>query len=910
MATPTIPNGETQFFPILYEGTGGGQRVGKFVPFTDSGTIANSCIFNDADNAYLSRTNDAGDRDTFTISVWVKRCTLGAVQHIFDTYDGSSSNDGYIRFNADNTISLRLGSPSNMLYTTNQTFEGTSKWYHIMLSVNTNDSTAGDRAKLYVDGDRITSFSTQTNAGSGDNTQFNYSSATFSIGSTTNGSYDLDGYLAEFNQVDGQALLPASFGETDTSTGRWVPSTVKPYPTTTTSIAVTVVSSGGNKYALDGVTQGTVTLIEGATYKFDQSDSSNSGHPLRFSTTSDGTHNSGTEFTSGVTTAGTPGSSGAYTEITVPTGTATLYYYCSSHSGMGGQANTQNQYGDNGFRLKFQDSSSLGDDTSGNTNDFTATNLASTDQTTDSPTQNFNTFGSFASGTSASEGNLTISTGTTNGDTQCVGQAGFGVATGKWYWEAKITTVGAGLYGWKDDANAGGSQAVNTSSNGTHSTNNSAGMLSTGSSGSFSSGSWFIDGGYGDEVNYTTVSTNDVLMFAIDLDTGKGYCGKNGTWFNSANPANGTGEIGGCHFSNGINKFYPMARRLDSNSVAEYNFGQRSFAHTPPTGFSALQQDNMPETAKGIAGLTWIKDRDATKNHNLFDSNRGKQKELRSNSTDEEFTNADTLQKFLKGGFSIEDGTSVNNSGDSFVSWNWVANGGTTSSNSDGNVTCTLQVNDTAKFSIQTWTNTGAGTKTIGHGLGVKPGFIIQKRLDTTSNWFTYHHSLSGNGDYLHLNNTDAQQNGSDFANTEPTSSVFSSNASGSDSATFVSYCFAEVDGFSKFGKYTGNGNADGTYVYTGFRPAWIMVKEIGTSSYDWQIWDTKRSPINPSTNQALFPNGTTAEGGTSTLDILSNGWKWRSNAAWLNNSGNTYIYMAFAEHPFVGDGTNPVTAR
>jgi hypothetical protein len=166
MPTPTIPNGEEYFFPIIYEGNGAGQRVGKFVPFTDNGTIANSVIFNDDDNAYLSRTNDAGDRDTFTISVWVKRCTLGAVQHIFDTYDGSSSNDGYIRFNADNTISTRIGTPSNHLYTTNRTFEDTSKWYHIMLSVNTGDSTAADRVKLYVDGDRITSFSTQTNAGS------------------------------------------------------------------------------------------------------------------------------------------------------------------------------------------------------------------------------------------------------------------------------------------------------------------------------------------------------------------------------------------------------------------------------------------------------------------------------------------------------------------------------------------------------------------------------------------------------------------------------------------------------------------------------------------------------------------------------------------------------------------------
>ena len=119
---------------------------------------------------------------------------------------------------------------------------------------------------------------------------------------------------------------------------------------------------------------------------------------------------------------------------------------------------------------------------------------------------------------------------------------------------------------------------------------------------------------YDTEINYTTVSTNDVLMFAIDLDNGKGYCGKNGTFFNSADPANGTGSIGGCHRANGINKFYPWANRLDTASVGEFNFGQRSFAYTPPTGFLPLQQDNLPETAKGVSGLVWIKNRDASSN--------------------------------------------------------------------------------------------------------------------------------------------------------------------------------------------------------------------------------------------------------------------------------------------------------
>jgi hypothetical protein len=272
---------------------------------------------------------------------------------------------------------------------TNMTFKDSSKWYHCVWAIDVSQSTATDRSKVYIDGQRITSWSSDNNpaqntdvVGLADGTTQRIGCGAHFVGQI------FDGYLAEFNYIDNQTLLPASFGITDTSTGRWIPKTVEPFPTTTTDIAVTVVSSGGNKYALDGVTQGTVTLIEGATYKFDQSDSSNSGHPLRFSTTSDGTHGGGSEFTSGVTTSGTPGSSGAYTEITVPTGTATLYYYCTNHSGMGGTANTQDQYGSNGFRLQFQDSSALGDDTSGNTNDFTSSGLTASDQRTDTPTNN------------------------------------------------------------------------------------------------------------------------------------------------------------------------------------------------------------------------------------------------------------------------------------------------------------------------------------------------------------------------------------------------------------------------------------------------------------------------------------------------------------------------------------------
>ena len=814
MAEPTIPNGEEHFFPIIYEGNGAGQRVGKFVPFTDNGTIANSCIFNRADSATMSRTLETPTNGKiWTFSTWWKRGNLDGDATKFLGYSANNGG-GYIGIASNQFYVTDLtysgGWAVTLSVVSNRTLEDTSKWYHLMVAVDTTDSTANDRVKIYIDGDRVTSLDTNTTPSADLITNWNGGSGTLYIGRR---GYDttnlLDGYMAETNFVDGTALTPSTFGVTDTTTGRWIPKT------------------------LTGIT-----------------------------------------------------------------------------------------YGNSGWRLTYADASNLGDDTSGNTNDFTPSNLASTDQTTSTPSSNYNTFGSFDTGTSATQGNLTVSTGTTNGDTQCVAQAGFGVATGKWYWEVKITTVGAGMYGWKDDANAGGSQAVNNSSNEVHSTNNFAGGLSTGASGGYSAGSWFIDGGYTTEVNYTTVSTNDVLMFAMDLDNGKGYCGKNGTWFNSANPANGTGQIGGCHYANGVNKFYPMARRVDPNSVGEFNFGQKSFAHTAPTGFSALQQDNLPETAKGVSGLVWTKNRDATDSHQLYDSSRGKQKVLTSDATTAEATVVDGLQKFLKGGQQIEDDVSVNSEDESYVSWNWTANSGSTSTNDAsatgvGTIDSTYQVNSTSGFSIVEHTGTGSAG-TIKHGLSVKPAFIMTKSTsnDTGDGFTIYHQNLTSAAYYLNLAVSNAEASASTVWNsTAPTNSVFSvGTASGTNTNTYtyVSYCWAEVEGFSKFGKYSGNGNADGPFVYTGFRPAFLMIKRTDSSTGgNWSIIDNAKYPANP-IGTPLLADSTGAESGLSaiTMDLLSNGFKIRNTLNSNNNSSGSYIYMSFAEHPFVGDGTNPVTAR
>jgi hypothetical protein len=346
------------------------------------------------------------------------------------------------------------------------------------------------------------------------------------------------------------------------------------------------------------------------------------------------------------------------------------------------------------------------------------------------------------------------------------------------------------------------------------------------------------------------------------------------------------------------------------------NTGQRTFSYTPPTGFSAWQQDNLPETAKGISGLVWTKNRDATDNHQLYDSSRGKQLVLASNAASAEATVTDGLQRFLAGGQQIEDSDAINTSGESFVTWNWVANGGTTATNNDGSQTSTTQANTTSGFSIVTYAGTSSGTATIGHGLSSTPEWIVIKNLTDSRSWFVYHKDLSGANYYVRLDNIAGEATGDVFNNTAPTSSVFSIQDAGSlntngSGKNYLALCWHGVEGFSKFGKYTGNGNADGPFIYTGFKPAWIMWKRTNSTN-QWVIHDSTRNPFNP-TNQILYANLTQADGTGDAIvtDLLSNGFKLRSGTNGnANTSGSTYIYMAFAEHPFVGDGTSPVTAR
>ena len=308
----------------------------------------------------------------------------------------------------------------------------------------------------------------------------------------------------------------------------------------------------------------------------------------------------------------------------------------------------------------------------------------------------------------------------------------------------------------------------------------------------------------------------------------------------------------------------------------------------------------------------WLKGRSHAYNHGLFDSSRGTQKELQTNTTSAENTLTAGVSAFNSDGFSFN-GANYNTNAYTFVAWQWKANGGTTSSNTDGSITSTVQANTTAGFSIVTYTGTGSNG-TIGHGLGVAPSWVLCKDRDGTGVWVNWQNTLAGN-QALELQSTNAvADEPTSWNSTVPSSTVFGvgtrggTNASGND---FVSYCFAEKQGYSKFGSYTGNGNADGPFVYTGFKPAWVMIKRSSDSG-EWAMFDNKRDPHNL-THQVLRANNTAVEEDTTNdneIDILSNGFKARGTGGWTNINGETFIYIAFAEHPFVSSKGVPTTAR
>jgi hypothetical protein len=493
-------------------------------------------------------------------------------------------------------------------------------------------------------------------------------------------------------------------------------------------------------------------------------------------------------------------------------------------------------------------------------------------------------------------------------------------STGKYYWEYTVNDSGNHIVGILD---ANGSLGANTYIYGSN-------LYGYGwQSAAALKGNNGVTSSYG-----SAATTNDVIMIAFDADNRSLFVGKNGTWFNSSNPATNTSPM----YSSipTTLTFFPTFAQYSTVSSAT-NFGQRPFSYTPPSGFKSLCTTNLPTSTiqqgnlfmnattytgtgatqnitNGVAGqsfqpdLVWIKNRSSSNSHQLTDSVRGVNLGLASDLTLAEF--AGNINAFNTNGFQTTGATNATNaSGQTYVGWQWKASNATAVTNTNGTINSQVSANTTSGFSVVTYTGTGGtGTTTVGHGCQVggvptAPSMVIIKRRNSTTDWASYHTGLTSTSYYLVLNSTAAQANyGSTFIS--PSSSTLTIAADSSllntSTGTYVAYCFAPIAGYSAFGSYTGNGSADGPFIYTGFRPRYVLIKTSSAGTNGWQIRDTSRSPYNTSL-QLLYADTSNAEisSAGNDFDILSNGFKVRNSGGDLNTNGGTYIYMAFAEYPF-----------
>jgi hypothetical protein len=306
----------------------------------------------------------------------------------------------------------------------------------------------------------------------------------------------------------------------------------------------------------------------------------------------------------------------------------------------------------------------------------------------------------------------------------------------------------------------------------------------------------------------------------------------------------------------------------------------------------------------------WTKGRSGSRGHTLVDVIRGATKTLESSTSSAEETHSNSITSIDSDGFSLGNRNQGNANSETFVSWNWKAGGSSTSSNSNGSITSTVSANTTAGFSIGTYNGSGSDN-TVGHGLGVAPDMIFVKCKSTAHDWVVYHSAL-GNAKILTLNATTAAQNANGWQYTSPSSTVFSidnaANSLNQSGQSFVFYAFAEKKGYSKFGSYTGNGNADGAFIYLGFKPAWVLLKQTDSAG-SWNLYDNKRNGFNVD-NDLILTDASNAEANATFIDFLSNGFKIRDTDDDRNASNGTYIFLAFAEAPFVNSNGVPNNAR
>jgi hypothetical protein len=569
-------------------------------------------------------------------------------------------------------------------------------------------------------------------------------------------------------------------------------------------------------------------------------------------------------------------------------------------------------YGTNGFYLNFSNNAStttLGYDTSGNSNNWTTNNISLTsgatyDSMTDVPTLTSLTAANYcvlnplnkSSSSTVSNGNLRQ---TSSGGWYRAYSTIFFASTAVFYAEATMTALNSGANGVRVGiANANSVFTYLGSDANSWSYDNQGPKYNNGTLASY--GASYAQG----DVIGILFNNGSLTFYKNGTSQGVAYSGLTGTFCFAGSP-------------------------FDTD-IVDWNFGQRPFSNLP-SGALALNTFNLPASTivKGNTVMdattytgtgstqtitnsgsmkpdfVWMKSRSAATSHHLADTVRGigaTSYLLLSNTTDAESTSTTNITAVTSSGFTVGSSTAVNNNGATYVGWQWQAGQGSSSSNTNGSITSTVSVNATAGFSIVTYAGNATAGATVGHGLGAAPKFLIWKPRNAVSDWMVWHSGLSGYNYDVRLNTTAAQGTGANpLNNTAPSSTVVTLanqgdvNGSGKN---IVMYAWSEVAGFSKFGSYTGNGSSDGPFVYCGFRPRWVMVKNTTNSggATNWTIQDSSRNGYNP--NKTLYANAASAEDSSAYFDILSNGFKVRDTFRDVNTSGDTYIYAVFAENP------------
>lgn len=936
--------------------------------------IEKSLRFNRSGSHRINRTPaSAGNRKTWTKSFWVKRTTED--RRFLHAYYISGTDVAAITFREyGNFAFYDFYNGYRLHFETSARFRDCTAWTHFVVSLDTTQSVASNRVKIYVNGTQVTAFNTAVYPSQDLAVSFNQNQLEAWGTEGTNQRLHFDGYLADIYYIDGAQLNPTQFGYTDELSGVWKPkhfnrSNIPNRKGRTYSGTFTASGNGFGSLppsnAFNGdISNGFNNSAGGQIITWNTSTYNLSGNVRIY-----GRGSAYDVYVNGNATkvADMPSSNGwvdlgTHEKINEIQWAGTTY---NTNNGLGSAGVHVNaiivdgvwlrddfhEFGHNGYHLEFKDDSgttatTMGKDTSGNGHNWTPVNFSvasdfMTDIVTDSPSNNFCVLNyNGGSGNKVRDGGLSAQDAGTNGWRHTYGT--FPLTRGKWYWEYRFSGSVDGSNGifmglahadltYERDPNSSstdmyGRQTDTRYSNGTNTSS-----------------------------HFPSFSDGDTVQFAFDADTGVMWSGVNNTW-TGAEPSTGNSpSYTGIDASKG---YVPVSGSYGSNNYNKVNFGQQGFKYTPPSGFKAICSDFMeaPEIkifnpkkhfgdlyytgnagTQSITGLqfkpdfVFIKCRNEGHHSGLFDSLRGVLKSLSTSRIDlGEYSESGSLNAFLPNGFSFngQGYFDVNYNGNTFAAWCWKAGGSSNNFNIDdigystasdagitnGTINLTkLSVNTKGGFSIGLWTGSGSDG-TVATGLTDTKIVILKNRTDANANWVVYHKVLDGSYDFMYLNNTNQNASSSHTHTLDTTFKVGSNTDTNASSKNYVFYAWKEIPGYSKIGTYKGFGNENGPCVYCGFRPKFVLVKALDSSEH----WNIPVDTYNYNgVDKTLSSNLSNAERDSSgsglygdAMDYLSDGFKIKNNDNNYNKGGATYLFMAFADTPNLPHFNQYPTAR